>query len=292
MTKDNKPTGLDLLRVPFEENQISKLPKGTKAQNECDAKEKINCRVCGGWHHPKIIHLDYVGHAALNDRLLDCDPHWNWEPVAFDAQGQPLIVNNSMWIKLTVCGVTRFGFGDAQGKTGANAIKEIIGDALRNAAMRFGAALDLWHKGDLHAHHANDENLIDNDTDEVLAIEDNSQQKAIAAPKWKSKAEFDRSGLNDIWIKALDGAKTVLAMAQYYLDHQDDIEASPAKEGIANRFEACVIDLISMETDSEELGAEWKLIVPIVKSFWFYDGIKEAYAKRGTALKAPVSEAV
>jgi hypothetical protein len=29
-------------------------------------------------------------------------------------------------------------------------MKERIGDALRNAAMRFGAALDLWHKGELH----------------------------------------------------------------------------------------------------------------------------------------------
>jgi len=29
-------------------------------------------------------------------------------------------------------------------------VKEVIGDALRNAAMRFGCALDLWHKGDLH----------------------------------------------------------------------------------------------------------------------------------------------
>ena len=26
-----------------------------------------------------------------------------------------------------------------------------IGDAIRNAGMRFGMALDLWHKGDLHA---------------------------------------------------------------------------------------------------------------------------------------------
>jgi hypothetical protein len=26
----------------------------------------------------------------------------------------------------------------------------VIGDALRNAAMRFGVALDLWHKGELH----------------------------------------------------------------------------------------------------------------------------------------------
>lgn len=139
------------LREPFKENQISKLPKGTKAQNECPAQEKINCTVCGGWHHPRIIHLDYVGHAALTDRLLDVDPFWNWEPVAVDAGGYPLIdKDGGMWIKLTVCNVTRLGYGDSQGKTGANATKERIGDALRNAAMRFGAALDLWHKGDLH----------------------------------------------------------------------------------------------------------------------------------------------
>lgn len=56
-----------------------------------------------------------------------------------------------MWIRLTVCGVSRLGYGSADGKQGGDAIKEIIGDALRNAAMRFGAALDLWHKGDLHA---------------------------------------------------------------------------------------------------------------------------------------------
>ena len=58
-------------------------------------------------------------------------------------------------IKLTVCGVTRIGYGSAVAKNTpdgqANAVKEVIGDALRNAAMRFGAALDLWHKGDLHA---------------------------------------------------------------------------------------------------------------------------------------------
>ncbi len=58
--------------------------------------------------------------------------------------------NGGLWIRLTVLGVTRLGYGDAEGKTGGNAIKEAIGDALRNAAMRFGAALDLWHKGDLH----------------------------------------------------------------------------------------------------------------------------------------------
>lgn len=149
--ESTKPTGLALLRVPFQPHQISKLPKGTKAQNECAASEKTNCKICGGWHHPRIIHLDYVGHAALTDRLLDADPAWNWEYVAVGPDGNPVFdKDGGMWIRLTVCGVTRLGYGDAQGKTGGNATKERIGDALRNAAMRFGAALDLWHKGDLH----------------------------------------------------------------------------------------------------------------------------------------------
>ncbi|MFV1644905.1 hypothetical protein VWZ82_12855 [Phaeobacter sp. JH20_41] len=149
-----KPRGLDLMRAPFEPHQISKLPKPTKKQTEAlraDFKTGIRCTVCGGWHHKDVVHLDYVGHAALTDRLLECDPSWNWEPVSFDERGQPMIdQNGGMWIKLTVCGQTRLGYGHADGKRGGDAVKEIIGDALRNAAMRFGAALDLWHKGDLH----------------------------------------------------------------------------------------------------------------------------------------------
>lgn len=149
-----RPTGLDLLREPFPPNQISKLPKPTAKQTEevkNDYKKGIRCAVCGGWHHPNVVHLDYVGHAALTDRLLDCDKTWNWEPVATDEHGVPTFdASGGMWIRLTVCGVTRLGYGHPDGKRGGDAIKETIGDALRNAAMRFGAALDLWHKGDLH----------------------------------------------------------------------------------------------------------------------------------------------
>ena len=120
--------GLAKLREPFPANQISQRQQSR-----------------GG---PM---LSYVGHAALTDRLLDADPMWNWEPLAFGPEGLPVIDTlGGMWIRLTVCGVSRLGYGDAQGKEGPNAIKEVIGDALRNAAMRFGAALDLWHKGDLH----------------------------------------------------------------------------------------------------------------------------------------------
>lgn len=160
MTEKAK-TGLDLLREPFPPNQISKLPKPTKQQTDAlkaamDKKDfslGIRCQLCGAWHHKDVVHLDYVGHAALTDRLLDADPNWSWEPVAF-RDGLPAFdQTGGLWIRLTVCGVTRLGYGHAAGKPsqdpGARE-KEVIGDALRNAAMRFGAALDLWHKGDLH----------------------------------------------------------------------------------------------------------------------------------------------
>jgi hypothetical protein len=142
------------MRTPFPPHQISKLPKATKAQNEAvkaDYKKGIRCTICGGWHHPEVVHLDYVGHAALTDRMLDVDPDWSWEPFAVGPDGLPLFDRNGgLWIRLTILGKTRPGYGDAEGKVGGNAVKEAIGDALRNAAMRFGAALDLWHKGDLH----------------------------------------------------------------------------------------------------------------------------------------------
>src|SRR3990167_11201174 len=140
------------MRTPFLPNQISKLPKPTKQQTDevkADYTKGIRCQICGAWHHPKVVHLDYVGHAALTDRLLDVDPAWGWEPLALDAAGFPALdKDGGLWIRLTVLGVTRLGYGDAQGKTGGDAMKERIGDALRNAAMRFGAALDLWHKGE------------------------------------------------------------------------------------------------------------------------------------------------
>lgn len=149
---DTTRDALAKLREPFPPNQVSKLPKPTKAQTDAvkaDFKKGVRCKECGSWHHPDVQHLDYVGHAALTSRLLDVDPEWSWEPMGRTPEGLPAI-NGGLWIKLTVCGVSRYGFGAADGKSGGDAIKEMIGDALRNAAMRFGAALDLWHKGDLH----------------------------------------------------------------------------------------------------------------------------------------------
>lgn len=97
------------------------------------------------------VQLDYLGHAAVTDILLAADPLWSWEPFAVDEDGLPKIMYDAggkpraMWIRLTVLGHTRIGIGTCS-STANDSYKELIGDALRNAAMRFGVALSLWAK--------------------------------------------------------------------------------------------------------------------------------------------------
>lgn len=136
------------LRVPFPAAEVGKLPKPYSK----DA-QKGTCGECGKYHGLPAMHLDFVGHGHVTKRLLDVDPEWSWEPFALDAQGLPALDKwGNLWIRLTVCGVTRIGVGD-----GAS-MKVLIGDALRNAAMRFGVALDLWARG------SEDEKQDDNET--------------------------------------------------------------------------------------------------------------------------------
>jgi hypothetical protein len=139
------------LRAAFPDTAYGKLPKPTKKDNP-----KGHCKECGGWHGLPAVHLDYIGHATVTDRLLEVDPEWNWEPMAFDEGGLPRFIVTQdgspigLWIWLTVLGVRRPGFGSVE----SNAFepeKQLIGDALRNAAMRFGVALDLWSKAELES---------------------------------------------------------------------------------------------------------------------------------------------
>lgn len=188
--------GLDLLRKPFEAHQISKLPKPTKKQTEevrANFKAGIRCKECGAWHHPDVVHLDYVGHAALTDRLLEADINWNWEPMAYTEQGLPHFDNTGgLWVKLTVCGQTRLGYGHAAAKNnqdpGARE-KEVIGDALRNAAMRFGAALDLWHKGDLHGPDEPEEKELPASVTDLLAQVQEATTKDELKNLWNNQGK-------------------------------------------------------------------------------------------------------
>lgn len=100
----------DKLRRQFPPEQIGKLPRGN-------------------------IVLDYVGHADTTSRLLEADPEWNWEPLAYDEHGLPLfdVTDNGrpvgLWIKLTVAGVTRLGYGSVPANQN-DAVKVLIGDCL------------------------------------------------------------------------------------------------------------------------------------------------------------------
>ena len=124
------------LRQPFPPESVGKLPKPYRADSP-----KGNCPECHGYHGLPAVHLDYVGHAAVTDRLLTVDPEWTWEPFALDPMGLPARdQQGNLWIRLTILGTTRIGVGDGK------SLKECIGDAIRNAAMRFGMALDLWAK--------------------------------------------------------------------------------------------------------------------------------------------------
>lgn len=168
----------DTLRKPFKPGEIGKLPRVTCrmcSRGNCADHERVWCDVCKSNISERHIHLDYVGHADVTSRLLDADPDWSWVPAERDvdpqlmaaalATGNPemvrLVLENSppkfdldgngdpvgLWIRLTVGGVTRPGHGSCP--SGQNdAVKVLIGDALRNAAMRFGVAVDLWAKGD------------------------------------------------------------------------------------------------------------------------------------------------
>lgn len=157
---------LKKLREPFPAEQIGKLPKGG-------------------------MFLDFVGHGWLTQRFLDVDPLWNWEPFSTDENGLPrLDGQGGLWIRLTICGVTRIGYGEGKGPDG---VKIAIGDALRNAGMRFGAALDLWCKGDPDASHQRADEPVDRDFEKA--------RDELAA---EAKARgFTREGMEDKCIEAV-----------------------------------------------------------------------------------------
>ena len=189
------------LRKPFPPEMVGKLPKRTKNAD-------------GSWG--PTIHLDYVGHAAVTDRLLTVDPAWSWEPLALDEHGLPALDRaGNLWIKLTICGVTRLGVGDGK------SAKECIGDAIRNAAMRFGVALDLWAKENLvefanaaAAHQAALVLIDDEQMLELLALYAEADladpDKALAVARW-SAGRADLTQLDAL--TAVEAARLIAYLA-------------------------------------------------------------------------------
>lgn len=116
------------LRAPFPPEAIGQRPQGN-------------------------VKLDFLGHAAVTDRLLEVDPNWWWEPFALDEEGLPKIQYGTkkavLWIKLHVLNQERIEVGTCD-VSKPELHKELVSDALKRGAMRFGVGLDLWSKEELH----------------------------------------------------------------------------------------------------------------------------------------------
>ena len=99
----------------------------------------------------KGLVIDYVGHADVTLMLLAIDPAFEYGWVEDQHNGimaieetKDLYVLNG-W--LTLHGVTRKGVGTCE-KRKQEYHKELIGDLLRNCAMRFGVATSLWSRAE------------------------------------------------------------------------------------------------------------------------------------------------
>lgn len=126
---------------------LALLPRSTRKENA-----KGRCDVCGGWHGLPAVHLDYMGHADITEALILIDPFWNWRPAAINHDtGGPFVQRRdstlTMWGYLTVLGVERLCVGTCEASK-PEPEKELIGDLLRNGALRFGIAVRLWSKAD------------------------------------------------------------------------------------------------------------------------------------------------
>ena len=134
-----------ILRAEFDPSHISKFPPNSGAK----------------------AGLSYVGHAAVTNRILDADPCATWDFFPVDASGAPVFDGlNGIWVRMTIGGVTRSEYGaepctieeGTPKKGGSYSRKEAMeaqviarqsamASAFNRAAMRFGVALNLWHKG-------------------------------------------------------------------------------------------------------------------------------------------------
>jgi hypothetical protein len=100
----------------------------------------------------KGVVLDYMGHADVTLALIDIDPLYDYGWNVNDA-GDMLIreVDGRLVLEgwLSLHGVWRRGVGTCAARQ-PEPEKELIGDLLRNCAMRFGVATSLWSKAERH----------------------------------------------------------------------------------------------------------------------------------------------
>ena len=142
------------LAAPFAQDDLEKLPRQLNSRDDnrgrCEAGNYYSAdgHGCGGWH-ARAMHLDYVGHAGITQRLNDVlgPQGWDFAPMAMTPEGLPLMRGGEFWGALTIRvedqEVTKYDVAaNFQG------VQEAWGDALRRCAMRFGVGTYLWSKSE------------------------------------------------------------------------------------------------------------------------------------------------
>lgn len=128
------------LRKPFDPAQVGKLPRvtdKTSAETWCETcKQKLK----------RHIHIDFVGHANVTDRLNHEAPDWAYTIDRIETvDGHILGVLGTM----TIGGKSIHEAGAvARQSDWGEELKLAVSDFIVRGAMRFGVGLDMWIKGD------------------------------------------------------------------------------------------------------------------------------------------------
>lgn len=228
---------LALLSKDFPASQVEKLPKPLKGGRD---QPRFQCRPgtqasadgyhCGGYHS-RAIHLDYIGHATITERLNEVDPFWTIDFMVKQPEtGEPKVDAEGTWFVMTVLGVSRPCIGDAGGKgLTANGRKELMGDAIRNGAMRFGVGTYLWSKSE----EAERRKLGEVEEPQEASQEPQPQQ----GPDWQAHyAQAKAAGPERFaafigWAKQNNGPAAMIAAGEKELAAAEAVEGEVVNDG-------------------------------------------------------------
>jgi len=178
--------------------------------------------------------LDFVGHADITRILIEIDPYWSWEPCGWK-DGRPAIHvengNATMWGWLTIHGKELLGVGSAKADK-IDYEKELIGDFLRNSAMRYGIALNLWTKNQ-------------------WADLDHTPAKATKAPTQAEQPAVD-SPLTEEQVSAMNKAAIDAGISPIAIYKEAGVKFGGGKQSDLPKLRKAFADLKNKKNDEEQ----------------------------------------
>jgi hypothetical protein len=213
------------------------------------------------------INLAYVSHADITRILIEIDPSWSWQPVAWD-NGRPAIhIENgtaTMWATLTLLGKSLLGVGSVRSDK-PDMDKELIGDFLRNASMRFGIALSLWSKQDWSDNTTITTLPTAQRAEEAKKYVPNHPAKGVPSPKVVQEFVDDRVVSLDE-VAEIFNATTVVA----------DVRPITSGGLISDKQKGLVSKLGKEKLDGD--------VLPVIKELFNKTGLAQLTTKEGSAL--------